>query len=165
MTSSRLFALTVSFVNTRPPLGSWAKAPMARSISLPLRTRNTIGATANDRFKCTHVHGRGEISWVGYVRRPRHVGYKFLERFKQLPTLRLFEISKARDVATWPGQALHKAKSDRIGHGGEHDRDMWVLALYCSDCRPGIGQDHVRFQAHQLGGIYADPVSASGPSN
>src|SRR6516165_1358343 len=47
-------------------------------------------------------------------------------------------------------QALDESKCDRIGDGGEHNRNTATLPLEYRDSYRTVGQDHICFQVHQF---------------
>src|SRR6266567_275371 len=133
--SSRCTVKNWSVITTRPPSGSWPSADMAASMSEAERTGAEIGVTPKERAapsneckKCEPVAVLGLNIISGSFQSRR----KFPERFQPLATDRPFEVGKAGDISTWPGQACDKAVVHRVGNQHEHDR-----------CRAGLPQQRL----------------------
>src|SRR5215471_2822930 len=144
--------------STRSALsGSRANCSITPSISSALRTCAANGFIDNNgasSLDCPRVQERCRI-WVKEICDSPDLWSDTFHQFKPLTGHGWLEIREAGEIATWPRQALHHTRGDRVADlyknrgrraGGFPDRG--------SD-RRRIGKDHIRAQVEQLFGELA----------
>src|SRR5207249_1311636 len=83
------------------------------------------------------------------------------EQFKPFPADRIFEISKARDIAARARQALDVAGADRVSNNREHDRNSSGNLHQRDDRGAGMGHDDVGDKRDQFLGVFAHGAGTS----